>query len=106
MSSELQFAPNSIEENSIMMAISQSGESADVLEAVRIAKIAKCRIIAIVNLLTSSLAREADIVIGMNCGPEIGVAATKSFTTQLVIIYKIIQKLSNNSVDVDFDKNL
>jgi len=104
MSSELQFAPNSIEENSIMIAISQSGESADVLEAVKISKIAKCKTIAIVNLLTSSLARESDIVIGMNCGPEIGVAATKSFTTQLVIIYKIIQKLSDNNIDIDFTK--
>jgi glucosamine--fructose-6-phosphate aminotransferase (isomerizing) len=104
MSSELQFAPDSIEENSIMIAISQSGESADVLEAVKIAKQAKCKTIAIVNLLTSSLARESDIVIGMNCGPEIGVAATKSFTAQLVILYKIIQKLNDNSIDIDFDK--
>jgi glucosamine--fructose-6-phosphate aminotransferase (isomerizing) len=106
MSSELQFVPNSIEENSIMIAISQSGESADVLEAVKIAKIAKCKTIAIVNSLTSSLVRESDVVIGMNCGPEIGVAATKSFTTQLVILYKIIQKLSDddNSIDIDFAK--
>jgi glucosamine--fructose-6-phosphate aminotransferase (isomerizing) len=104
MSSELQFVPNSIEDNSIMIAISQSGESADVLEAVKIAKIAKCKIIAIVNMLTSSLARESDIVIGMNCGPEIGVAATKSFTTQLVILYKIIQKLSDNNIDIDLAK--
>jgi glucosamine--fructose-6-phosphate aminotransferase (isomerizing) len=103
MSSELQFAPDSIEENSIMIAISQSGESADVLEAVKIAKQAKCKTIAIVNLLTSSLARESDIVIGMNCGPEIGVAATKSFTAQLVILYKIIQKLSDD-IDIDFKK--
>ncbi|MCV0410330.1 glutamine--fructose-6-phosphate transaminase (isomerizing) [Nitrosopumilus sp.] len=104
MSSELQFSPDSIEENSILIAISQSGESADVLDAVKIAKKAKCKIIAIVNLLTSSLAREADVVIGMNCGPEIGVAATKSFTSQLVIIYKIVQKLSNNEMKIDFDK--
>jgi len=103
MSSELQFPPDSIEENSIMIAISQSGESADVLEAVKIAKQAKCKTIAIVNLLTSSLARESDIVIGMNCGPEIGVAATKSFTAQLVILYKIIQKLSDD-IDIDFKK--
>ncbi|MBT5200677.1 MAG: glutamine--fructose-6-phosphate transaminase (isomerizing) [Thaumarchaeota archaeon] len=102
MSSELQFSPETIEENSIFIAISQSGESADVLDAVRIAKKANCRIIAIVNLLTSSLAREADIVIGMNCGPEIGVAATKSFTSQLVILYKIVQKISNNEITIDF----
>ncbi|QDI88622.1 glutamine--fructose-6-phosphate transaminase (isomerizing) [Candidatus Nitrosopumilus sp. SW] len=103
MSSELQFAPNAIEENSILIAISQSGESADVLEAVKIAKNSNCKIIAIVNLLTSSLAREADVVIGLNCGPEIGVAATKSFTSQLVILYKIVQKLSNNDITIDFE---
>ncbi|HJJ22822.1 MAG TPA: glutamine--fructose-6-phosphate transaminase (isomerizing) [Nitrosopumilus sp.] len=104
MSSELQFSPDSIEENSILIAISQSGESADVLDAVRIAKKANCKIISIVNLLTSSLARHADVVIGMNCGPEIGVAATKSFTSQLVIIYKIVQKLSNNNITINFEK--
>lgn len=103
MASELQFAPNAIEEDSILVAISQSGESADVLEAVKIAKNTNCKIIAIVNLLTSSLVREADVVIGLNCGPEIGVAATKSFTSQLVILYKIVQKLSNNNITIDFE---
>ena len=103
MSSELQFDPESIEENSILIAISQSGESADVLEAVKIAKKANCKIISIVNLMTSSLAREADVVIGLNCGPEIGVAATKSFTAQLVILYKIVQQLSNNEITIDFE---
>ncbi|MFB5635020.1 MAG: glutamine--fructose-6-phosphate transaminase (isomerizing) [Nitrosopumilus sp.] len=102
MSSELQFSPDSIEENSIIIAISQSGESADVLDAVKIGKQANCKIIAIVNLMTSSLAREADVVIGMNCGPEIGVAATKSFTSQLVILYKIVQKL-NNDITINFE---
>ena len=104
MSSELQFSPESIDENSIIIAISQSGESADVLDAVKIGKQANCKIIAIVNLMTSSLAREADIVIGMNCGPEIGVAATKSFTSQLVILYKIVQKLTDNKITIDFEK--
>ncbi len=104
ISSELQFSPDTIEENSILVAISQSGESADVLDAVKIAKKAKCKIIAIVNLLTSSLAREADLTIGMNCGPEIGVAATKSFTSQLVILYKIARYLNEESLKNDFKK--
>ena len=104
ISSELQFLPDIIEENSILIAISQSGESADVLDAVRIAKKENCKIISIVNLLTSSLARRSDVVIGMNCGPEIGVAATKSFTSQLVIIYKIVQKLTNNDITINFEK--
>ena len=103
ISSELQFAPDSIEPNSILIAVSQSGESADVLEAVKIAKENSCKIISIINSLTSSLARESDIVIGMNCGPEIGVAATKSFTSQLIILYKIIQEL-NSEVKINFEE--
>ena len=104
ISSELQFSPDSIEENSVMIAISQSGESADVLDAVRIAKQVNCKVIAVANVLTSTLARQADLVIGMNCGPEIGVAATKSFTAQLCIIYKIVKELTDGDVDVNFKK--
>ena len=94
MSSELQFSAETIEPDSTLIAISQSGESADVLQAVRLAKSNRCKIISIVNVRTSSLARESDIVIPMNCGPEIGVAATKSFTSQLMILYTIAQELS------------
>lgn len=103
MSSELQFSPDSIDPESILIAISQSGESADVLEAVRIAKNVNCKIISIVNSLTSSLVIESDIVIGMNCGPEIGVASTKSFTSQLAIIYKITKELSEGKLQINFD---
>lgn len=103
MASELQFSPDSIEKNSVLIAVSQSGESADVLDAVRIAKKQNCKVFSIVNLLTSSLVRESDVVIGMNCGPEIGVAATKSFTSQLAIMYKIAQKLSNDAFKINFE---
>ena len=103
IASELQFAPDTIEENSVLIAISQSGESADVLEAVRITKKLNCKIISIVNLLTSSLTRKGDIVLGMNCGPEIGVAATKSFTAQLIVLYKIVQKLGEN-ITIGFEE--
>ncbi len=103
IASELQFSPESIEPNSILIAISQSGESADVLEAVNIAKQNDCKIISIINSLTSSLARESDIVIGMNCGPEIGVAATKSFTSQMIVLYKIVQELSKD-IEIDFEE--
>ncbi len=102
MSSELQFSSDTIEPNSTLIVISQSGESADVLEAVNIAKKINCKIISIVNSLTSSLARESDIVIAMNCGPEIGVAATKSFTSQMIIMYKIAEKLSNGQFEINY----
>ena len=104
ISSELPHDPESIEQNSILIAISQSGESADVLEAVRIAKKSNAKVLSIVNLLTSSLVQESSLVIGMNCGPEIGVAATKSFTSQLAILYKIADGLCNGCLKPDFDK--
>jgi glucosamine--fructose-6-phosphate aminotransferase (isomerizing) len=102
ISSELQFSSDTIEPNSTLIAISQSGESADVLDAVNIAKKVNCKIISIVNSLTSSLARESNIVIGMNCGPEIGVAATKSFTSQMIIIYKITEELCNGEFEISY----
>lgn len=104
ISSELSFTPETIDPNSILIAISQSGESADVLEAVKIAKKANAKILSIVNILTSSLAQESAVVIGMGCGPEIGVAATKSFTAQLSIIYKIARKLCDGCINVDSTK--
>lgn len=104
ISSELPHSPDSIEENSILIAVSQSGESADVLEAVRIAKKSNSKVLSIVNLQTSSLVQESSLVIGMNCGPEIGVAATKSFTSQLALLYKITDGLCNGCLKPDFDK--
>jgi glucosamine--fructose-6-phosphate aminotransferase (isomerizing) len=101
ISSELSFSPDAIEPNSILVAISQSGESADVLEAVNIAKKSNSKILSIVNILTSSLAQESSLVMGMGCGPEIGVAATKSFTSQLSIIYKITEKLCDGCIKID-----
>ena len=104
ISSELPHSPISIEKDSILIAISQSGESADVIEAVNIAKKSGAKIFSIVNLLTSTLVQESTLVMGMNCGPEIGVAATKSFTSQLGIIYKITEKLCDGCIGIDFKK--
>jgi len=102
ISSEFPFSPNDIEQDSTLITISQSGESADVLEAVRIAKKSKTNILSIVNHLNSSLSQESSLAIGLNCGPEIGVAATKSFTSQLVTLYKITDKLCNGCINPDW----
>ena len=102
ISSEVQFSPNFFDHQSILIAISQSGESADVLEAVNIAKKEGAKIISIVNIMTSSLVHASSISIGLNCGPEIGVAATKSFTSQLVILYKITEMLGS-FIGLDLD---
>ncbi len=104
ISSEAQFSPDMFEEKSILIAISQSGESADVLEAVDIAKKTGSKIISIVNMMTSSLVHQSSISMGLNCGPEIGVAATKSFTSQLVVLYKIIDKICEGCIELDLTK--
>jgi glucosamine--fructose-6-phosphate aminotransferase (isomerizing) len=104
ISSEFPFSPNDIEQDSTLITISQSGESADVLEAVRIAKKSNTNILSIVNHLNSSLSQESSLAIGLNCGPEIGVAATKSFTSQLAILYKITDKLCNGCINPDWAK--
>ncbi|MFB5630329.1 MAG: glutamine--fructose-6-phosphate transaminase (isomerizing) [Nitrosopumilaceae archaeon] len=104
ISSELPTLPDSIESNSILIAISQSGESADVLEAVNIAKKSNAKILSIANHKNSTLVQESSLYLGMNCGPEIGVAATKSFTSQLAILYKITEKLCDGCLGLDFNQ--
>ena len=104
ISSEFPFSPDDIEQDSTLITISQSGESADVLEAVRIAKKSRTNILSIVNHPNSSLSQESLLTIGLNCGPEIGVAATKSFTSQLATLYKITDKLCNGCINPDWVK--
>jgi len=69
--------------------ISQSGETADTLAAAKEAKQRGCKTLGITNVLDSSLTREVDEVIYTQAGPEIGVAATKTFTTQLIVLYLV-----------------
>lgn len=73
----------------IFIIISQSGETADTLAAMRMARKGGARIIAITNVVGSTLAREADLVMYTWAGPEIAVASTKAFTTQLMCVYLI-----------------
>ncbi|HDD05160.1 MAG TPA: glutamine--fructose-6-phosphate transaminase (isomerizing), partial [Candidatus Aenigmarchaeota archaeon] len=82
LASEFPHFLGSIPKDAVIFAVSQSGETADVLEAV---KVAKRRVISLVNVPTSTLARISDHVIHLNAGPEVGVAATKSYVNQLVI---------------------
>ncbi|MEM1958305.1 MAG: glutamine--fructose-6-phosphate transaminase (isomerizing) [Candidatus Nitrosocaldus sp.] len=83
----------------LLIAISQSGETADVLNAVRIARGKNFKIASIVNAPLSTLARASDTYLSINAGPEIGVAATKSFTAQMALLYRI-------SIEVAKDKGM
>ncbi|MFA6687887.1 MAG: glutamine--fructose-6-phosphate transaminase (isomerizing) [Sphaerochaetaceae bacterium] len=81
--------------NDIFIIISQSGETADTLAAMRLAKRSGAEIVAITNVVGSTLSREADSVLYTWAGPEIAVASTKAFTTQLSCLYLIALKLGN-----------
>jgi glucosamine--fructose-6-phosphate aminotransferase (isomerizing) len=70
----------------VTIAISQSGETADTLEALRVARAAGSRVLGIVNVVGSTIARESDGGIYLHAGPEIGVASTKAFTSQIVAL--------------------
>ncbi len=85
--SEFRYRNPIIDEDHLLVAISQSGETADTLAAMREAKRKGAVTLAICNVVESSLAREANHVIYTHAGPEIGVASTKAFTTQLVILF-------------------
>ena len=87
--SEFRYRDPIIEKDTIVISISQSGETADTLAALREAKKKGAKIISIVNVKGSSIARESDSVIYTHAGPEIGVASTKAFTSQLVVLYLI-----------------
>ncbi len=87
MASEFQYFSESIDKNTLVIAVSQSGETADVIEGVKRSKANGARVISIVNRPNSMLCRMSDDVIYLNCGPEIAVAATKSLISQLTIFY-------------------
>ena len=84
--SEFRYRNKSINEKSLLIAISQSGETADTLAAVSKAKEKNALTLGIVNVVGSTIARETDCGVYMHAGPEIGVASTKAFTTQVVIL--------------------
>lgn len=92
VASEYRYRAPLFDANDIFIILSQSGETADTLSAMRMAKNAGARIIAITNVVASTLAREADAVMYTNAGPEIAVASTKAFTTQLMCLYLIALK--------------
>ena len=79
--------------NTCIIAISQSGETADTMSAVRFAKKKGARVIGITNVISSSLAREADECVSLNAGPEISVVATKTFMAQLAVLYKLAYEI-------------
>jgi glucosamine--fructose-6-phosphate aminotransferase (isomerizing) len=84
--SEFRYRNPIIDEGTIVIAISQSGETADTLAAVREARLKGALVLGIVNVVGSSIARGTDAGVYLHCGPEIGVASTKAFSSQLEVL--------------------
>ncbi len=98
---------HAINKKSVVLAVSQSGETADTLDALRFAKKMGASIFGITNVMGSSITRLSEVYIGQNSGPEIGVAATKTFTAQLsvltmlaVILAEKKGSISNNELEI------
>ena len=87
--SEFRYRDPLVQPDDLFITISQSGETADTLAAAREAKAKGARVVSIVNVVGSTLARESDGVLYTHCGPEIGVASTKAFTSQLTALYML-----------------
>lgn len=89
IASEFRYADPILDEHTLVITLSQSGETADTLAAVRLAKEQGAKTLSIVNVKGSSIARESDYVLYTHAGPEIAVASTKAYTVQLSVMYLI-----------------
>ncbi len=106
LASEFRYRSPLVSERSLVIAISQSGETADTLSAVREAKKRGAQIVAITNVIESSLARESLWTFYTHAGPEIGVASTKAFTTQLVALFLLSLHTGRARAVIDRDRGM
>lgn len=93
--SEFRYNNPIIDEKTLTVVISQSGETADTLAGLREAKSRGSKIVAVTNVVESSVAREADYVIYTHAGPEIAVASTKAYSTQIAALYLLLMELGH-----------
>lgn len=95
LASEFRYRDPILDDNSLVVVVSQSGETADTLAALREAQSRGCRVLGIVNVVGSSIAREADNVMYTWAGPEISVATTKAYSAQLIALYLLSLKFAD-----------
>ncbi|HEX8668780.1 MAG TPA: glutamine--fructose-6-phosphate transaminase (isomerizing) [Allosphingosinicella sp.] len=96
VASEFRYREPVLEKGGLALFISQSGETADTLAALRHARAEGQRVAVVVNVPTSSMAREADLLLPTHAGPEIGVASTKAFTCQLAVLAALATKIARD----------
>ena len=100
LASEFEYFQKTLDKHTLVIFITQSGETADTIKALKIAK-KKSETLTIVNVVGSSITREADHVIYTRAGPEISVAATKTYISQLICIYLLVAYLGENEKLLD-----
>ncbi|MGH7848984.1 MAG: glutamine--fructose-6-phosphate transaminase (isomerizing) [Thermodesulfobacteriota bacterium] len=106
IASEFRYRNPILDKNTLAIAVSQSGETADTSEALYEAKACGAKTLGITNVLMSKIARDADKVIYTHAGPEIGVASTKAFTTQLVVFYLLSVYLGRIKKQIDKKRSI
>jgi glucosamine--fructose-6-phosphate aminotransferase (isomerizing) len=101
VASEFRYAPPPLDERTLVVAVSQSGETADTIAATRLARERGCPIVAVTNTVGSALTREADAVSFLQAGPEIAVAATKTFVAQVTVLVMLAAVLARGRGRLD-----
>ena len=104
LASEFRYRDPILEEDSIVIIVSQSGETADSLAALRLAKERGVPVMGIVNVVGSSIARESDYILYTYAGPEISVATTKAYSTQLIAMYLLAAESALAKVVIDEER--
>ncbi len=94
MASEFKYRPIHFKKNWLFVAVSQSGETADTLAALKNAKANGLKVLSVCNVIGSAIVRESDYSVFTHCGPEISVASTKAFTCQLTVLYALALQLA------------
>ena len=108
IASEFRYQNPILDENTLLITVSQSGETADTLAALRLAKENGARTLSVVNVKGSSIARESDYVLYTHAGPEIAVASTKAYSVQVAVMYLIAFRFAyiNQKIDDSEAKSL
>ena len=106
IASEFRYRKNRFKDNNLYVFVSQSGETADTYAALDLCKKNGMKTCAVVNVIESSIARDAEFVLPIHCGTEIGVASTKAFLGQLLILYILALKLGLLRKDLENSKFL
>ncbi len=92
--SEFRYSPPPLDERTLVIAVTQSGETADTIAPTRLARERGCPIIAVTNTVGSAITREADAVLYLQAGPEVAVAASKTFTTQVLTLVLVAAQIA------------